>query len=399
MVDGGRERSSASGLVAIESRPDRLKVQWSDRFRSSYHAIWLRDNCRCEQCGIPETGRRKLRLSDLDLGVTVAKAIITPDDRLTIMWSDGHKGSFSGAWLRANSYDETDRRARRFKPRIWDDSVRRHPPVMDFSAIYTDDRHFLEMLVAVRDLGLCFLHGAPAEAGTLERFATRIGPIQESNFGRILDLLVDNSKQSIANRTVSLKPHTDEPYRASPPGLLMFHCIEADANGGGASMFVDGFEIAELLRTEDPEGFDALARNPQRFRRHFAGDVDLIAEFPLISVDEFGNLVGLRINDRVAGPLAIPESEVPKFYRGLKKLLVLSENENKMLVRTLQPGDIAIFDNHRILHGRTELAVRGRRWLQSVQVERGDFHSALRIYADKLEIARDAAPLLRGSYG
>jgi gamma-butyrobetaine dioxygenase len=399
MVDGGRDRSRASVLVAIESRPDRLEIEWSDRFRSSYHAIWLRDNCRCEDCGVPETGRRKLRLTGLDLDVTVTEAIITPDDRLTILWADGHKGSFGGAWLRANTYDEAARRARCFKPRIWDDGLRQHPPVMDFAAVYTDDHHFLEMLVAVRDLGLCFLRGAPIEAGPLERFASKIGPIQESNFGRVLDLLVDNSKQSVANRTVSLKPHTDEPYRASPPGLLMFHCIEADATGGGASMFVDGFEIAEILRIADPEGFDALSRNSQCFRRHFAGDVDLIAEFPVISVDDFGNLVGLRINDRVAGPLAIPESEMPKFYRGLKRLLALSEDENKMLVRMLQPGDIAIFDNHRILHGRTELAVKGRRWLQTVQVERGDFHSALRIYADKLELARDAAPLLRGSYG
>src|SRR5579864_5930010 len=99
MVEGGRERSSASVLVAIDSRADRLEIEWSDRFRSSFHAIWLRDNCRCADCGVPETGRRKLRLTALDLDVTVTEAIITPDDRLTILWSDGHKGNFGGAWL------------------------------------------------------------------------------------------------------------------------------------------------------------------------------------------------------------------------------------------------------------------------------------------------------------
>ena len=66
--------------------------------------------------------------------------------------------------------------------------------------------------------------------------------------------------------------------------------------------------------------------------------------------------------------------------------------------RTLQPGDIAIFDNHRVLHGRTDLTVDGKRWLQWVQIERGDFHSSLRILADRLGLARDARPLMRGAY-
>jgi len=66
---------------------------------------------------------------------------------------------------------------------------------------------------------------------------------------------------------------------------------------------------------------------------------------------------------------------------------------------TLQPGDIAVFDNHRVLHGRTDLTVDGKRWLQWVQIERGDFHSKLRILADKLAQSRDDNPLLKGAYG
>jgi len=65
---------------------------------------------------------------------------------------------------------------------------------------------------------------------------------------------------------------------------------------------------------------------------------------------------------------------------------------------TLQPGDIAIFDNHRILHGRSDLTINGQRWLQWIQIERGDFHSSLRIIADRLGLVRDANPLLRGAY-
>ena len=66
---------------------------------------------------------------------------------------------------------------------------------------------------------------------------------------------------------------------------------------------------------------------------------------------------------------------------------------------TLKPGDIAIFNNHRVLHGRTDLTVDGQRWLQWAQIERGDFHSSLRILADRLGLTRDARPLMRGAYG
>jgi len=180
---------------------------------------------------------------------------------------------------------------------------------------------------------------------------------------------------------------------------MLFHCIQTDVTGGGSSIFLDGFEIAETLRTEDPEGFTSLTRNRQAFRRHFSDDVDLIAEFPVISLDEFDNICGVRINDRVAAPLSIPSGEIPVYYRGLRRLLELAEDSERMIRRSLQPGDIALFDNHRVLHGRTTLTVHGRRWLQWAQVERGDFHSTLRITADRLQIHRDALPLLRGAYG
>ena len=196
----------------------------------------------------------------------------------------------------------------------------------------------------------------------------------------------------------ALKVHSDEPYRASPPGILLFHCIKTDLEGIGSSTFLDSFEIAERVREQDPDGFAALSSNPQPFRRHFDGDVDIITEAPVISVDEFGNVMGTRINDRVGAPLSIPAEQVPAWYRGFQRLLELAEDEQRILMRTLRPGDIAIFDNHRILHGRTRLNMSGERWLQWVQVNRGDFYSRLRIQADKMGLDRGATALLRGSY-
>lgn len=83
---------------------------------------------------------------------------------------------------------------------------------------------------------------------------------------------------------------------------------------------------------------------------------------------------------------------------GLHRLLTLAEDKTLELRRQLRPGDIAVFDNHRILQDRTELNMKNRRFLQWVQVERGDFHSTTRIQADRLQKPRDSNALLRGAY-
>jgi gamma-butyrobetaine dioxygenase len=367
-MDGPGSRRAA--LARFERSQGKLEVVWDDGARSTFHDIWLRDNCRCADCGEPEIGRRTLRLTDIPMDISVSDAAIDADGGLAIRWSDGHESRFASEWLRAHAYDVEARSRRAFVPPLWADDTRANPPSMAFGEVRDDEAAFLRMLMHVRDSGLCFLRGAPGEPGTVEPLARRIGPLQESNFGRVQDVLVDPSRRSVAQSTIALKPHTDEPYRASPPGVLIFHCVETDVTGAGSSLFMDGFEIAETLRREDPVGFAALTRNKQPFRRH-----------------------------RVAAPLSIAAEDVAAYYRGLRRLLELAEDPDRMIRLTLRPGDVALFDNHRVLHGRTAITTKGRRWLQWLQIERGDFHSALRVTADRLQRTRDAAPLLRGAYG
>lgn len=387
-----------SDLISAGFENGLVEVCWDDGRRSAFHPIWLRDNCRCDQCGDASIGYRKLRLTEIDFDC-FPQTIETTENEMQLRWNDGHHSTYAAAWLRAHAYDDELRASRAFKPKLWDQAFRDHPPLFDYTEIDGDDAALLRALQQVRDFGLCLIRNAPAKAGIVEALALRFGYPQESNFGRVQDLLFDPGKRSIANDVKALKPHTDEPYRASPPGLLLFHCIANDQSGAGSSLFMDGFEIAESLRRHDPEGFAALCAFNQPYRRYFDDDVDLIAEFPILSIDEFGNLRGIRLNDRVAAPLSIPAQQVETYYRGLRHLLQLAENDSLMLKKTLDPGDIAIFDNHRILHGRSDLTINGQRWLQWVQIERGDFHSSLRILADRLGVARDANPLLTGAYG
>ena len=390
--------SNQSQISSVHFYKGLVQLDWGDGCCSDFHPIWLRDNCRCAECGDPAIGYRALRLTSLDLDCK-PDSVDIDNLNLSITWQGGHKSFFTAEWLREHDYNDEARKSRAFKPALWNDDFRRNPPTYDYADIIGSDTQHLEVLRQVRDHGLCLIRNSPAEPGIVEPLARYFGVPQESNFGLVQDLVFDPDGRSIANDVKALKPHTDEPYRASPPGLLLFHCIANDQTGAGSSTFLDGFEIAERLRAHDAEGFSALCDYSQPFRRYFSGDVDLIAEFPILSVDEFDNLCGIRINDRVAAPLSIPPRQMAVYYRALRYLLQQSEDKTLALNLTLQPGDIAIFDNHRVLHGRTDLTIDGKRWMQWIQIERGDFHSNLRILADKHGLPRDLNPLLKGAYG
>lgn len=374
-----------------------VRISWADGAVSHFHYVWLRDNCLCESCGDPAVGRKMLRITSIPEDVQPSE-ISFDTHSLKITWAQtGHHSDYQGHWLREHAYEEQSRRERRFRPKLWDRRYLASPPELTHDQVVGSDVGLHTLLETVRDFGLCFVRDVPPEVGELEAFASRIGPIQESNFGRILDLVIDPSKKSIANSNKPLVVHTDEPYRASPPGILMFHCFETCSSGGGQSTFVDGFKIAEILRDEDAQGFEVLTKRRQAFRRNFVGDVDLQSEFPVISVDEFGSIVGVRVNDRVAAPLSIEHRDVPTFYRAYRRLLQLLDDPQYTISRTLQPGDLAVFDNHRILHGRTGMEIKSRRRLRWCQVERGDFFSALRITGRKIG-KEHATRMLRGAY-
>ena len=118
----------------------------------------------------------------------------------------------------------------------------------------------------------------------------------------------------------------------------------------------------------------------------------------MISVDAFDNVCGIRINDRVAAPVSVPADQVEDYYRGMQTLLRLSEDSQRMIFLTLKPGDVVVFDNHRILHGRTKISMNTRRWLQWLQINRGDFYSAIKILSDRLGLDRSELPQIRGAY-
>jgi gamma-butyrobetaine dioxygenase len=93
------------------------------------------------------------------------------------------------------------------------------------------------------------------------------------------------------------------------------------------------------------------------------------ARAPVIETDVEGLVSGVRVNHRAlrAPPLAKAEA----WYEAYLDFYARLHASGARLERRLVPGDLVIFDNRRVLHGRSAYGgAIGERWLQGCYAER-----------------------------
>jgi gamma-butyrobetaine dioxygenase len=287
---------------------------------------------------------------------------------------------------------------RRLRPRLWDAGLTDRLPQVDAAAARDDDATLYNALASLRDFGIVRLTDAPSDAEATAAIAERFGPIRTTSYGKLQDL-ISTPDPKVAGQTARAQvPHTDEPFRYGPPGVIFFHCVEAGADGGGTSLMVDGFQVAERLRTEHPDAYELLSREPLPFHREHAGEVSFQAEGRAICLDRAGRVTGLRFNDRCLAPPELPRERADALLDALARLVEQVRDPANQVRIHLQPGDVLAFDNHRVLHGRTEFDPnRARRHLRSCHVDRDAVHSAARVLASRFDPAMADLVLPQGA--
>jgi gamma-butyrobetaine dioxygenase len=174
-------------------------------------------------------------------------------------------------------------------------------------------------------------------------------------------------------------PHVDLPNYTRPPDYQFLYCVHNDAQGG-ESTFVDGFKIAEVLRTTEPEHFEILTSTLVSFR--FQDDeYDIRYRSPMIVRDANGKVIEVRVNDWIRDTTPdVPLAEEKAFYAAYRSLLEKVEDPGYQLRVKLAAGQMVAFDNRRVLHGREAFdPSTGRRFLQGLYVERDFVRSRLRV--------------------
>lgn len=384
----------------IESRPrsatlagSDVVVTWQDGTASRFDFWWLIDNSPMPEHVNRDTREPTLDLSTLPDDFHATAAEVDAAGAVCVTWSHGVAPSrYHPGWLAAHDYDgggfDADDRP---TPVTWDAATMAGPPSFDGAAILEDDATLRAWLTAVAVYGFGRLRGVPTTPGTVDAVARRIGTVRETNFGRVFDVRSKVDPDSNAYTALELTPHVDLPTREYQPGLQILHCLENTASGGEAVM-VDGFRLAGHLAEHEPETYRILTTERFTFQnRSKTSDYRWLS--PVIVPDAAtGAPVEVRIAGFLRGPMSLPAARMGPAYRALRRIFALSRDPRFRIRYGYRPGDLVLFDNRRLLHGRAAFdPTAGARWLQGIYLERDELHSRLRILGRQARLQAAAA--------
>jgi gamma-butyrobetaine dioxygenase len=352
-----------------------LTVTWADGQVSRHALIWTRDN---DPAGFhPHTGEREFDLLSVPEAPQLSEAGCEAET-LRLLWQDGHETRLPTGWLRARADEQGLRTIAPVAPESWDASFAGRIPRHDHAAVLQDDgalRAWLEDLVRY---GLAIVSEVPPECGALEAVCRRIAHLRETNFGVIFDVRSVPRPNNQAYTADALPFHTDLPNQETPPGFQFLHTLENDAEGG-ESTFADASRIAEDLAARDPEAYRLLRDVAIPFRFHDA-DWDIRYRRPVIREDAMGRPVEINYNAHIADSFDLDPDETLAYYRAYRAFMAATRETGYAIRMKTKPGDLAAFNNRRILHGRTAFDPNtGRRHLRGCYVDWSDLMSRLRV--------------------
>jgi gamma-butyrobetaine dioxygenase len=341
-----------------------------------FHYLWLRDNCQCNQCK-HGSGQRLHETWQLDTNVSVLSSE-ADEGGLKVQWdtADQHQSFYPSAFLMANCYDNIAAVAR--QEQLWGSGLQMAS--YDYDQVLADDAVKLAWLDDVVKFGIGKLHNVPTRPGTILKVVDQFGFVRNTNYGDLFEVVSVEKAQNLAFTPLPLSLHTDNPYRNPVPTLQLLHCL-VKAEIGGVTALADGFKAAEVLQNEHQKAFELLSTYKVKFR--FASD-DAILEHSgcMIDTDKQGQVEAVRINNRSCAPINVPFEVMADYYAAYQLFVSILHSEECKYTTTLQSGELIVFDNQRVLHGREVQAV-GARHLQGCYADRDGLRSTAASLATK----------------
>jgi gamma-butyrobetaine dioxygenase len=379
-VAGDRD---SQGLTSASFAGELVLLRFGDGRSAELHPLALRDACGCVLCRHPVSGQRLFETRDVVPGARV-ESVTVRGNSLQIDWIDGHRSSFTEGWLG----DEIDAAARssrpRREPKLWGSELTELLPTVSYDEVVASSAALAPLLAAVADYGFALLSGAPVKEGAVAAVAELFSHVRTTNYGRVFDVSVRVDATNLADTPIPLSLHTDNPYRVPAPTLQLLQCLSTSVSGG-ETIPVDGFRAALLLAERSPEHLSELARRPIRFA-YLDATAELSADVPVIELDTTGFPSAVRVNNRSKGvPAGMPDA-VEAWYEAYFAFLSLLGDRDAQVVFRLEPGDVLVFDNLRVLRARTAFSGEGARRLQGCYADRDGLLSTLAV------LERAAAP-------
>lgn len=368
-------------ISAMEVAPTALTVTWADGVTGTFNRFWLRENEVTAGVVNPVTRERDVQIEDLPEDLGLVRAEMADGGAVAITWApDGHVSRYDIGWLRSTAEGRWHPAAVLPARVPWVTADTPEPPTFDGAQILSDDAVLRDWLEALYSRGFARLRGLPTAGGTVLRVAEQIGTVRASNFGYTFKVETKPNPDSNAYTSAGLGAHTDLASREVQPGLQLLHCRE-NGCAGGASTMVDGFAIAAHLRNSDADAFDALTSLNWVFsNRH--RDSDYRFSGPIVVLGATGEMAEIRFTAFLRAEPDMPASQVERAYRAVRLYGRLAADDRFVCRTPFAAGDLVIFDNRRILHGRDAFTQgSGNRRLEGCYLETDELLSRLRVLA------------------
>lgn len=369
--------------IRIEIEGTRVYATMAET-RTEIPPLWLRERAQDQAARDTATGQRFFNPHELPDDLAIASIDHSPAG-ITVHFTDGVSSIYDIAALCQDIEGHDMLPAAR--PWVAADGA---GPLFDWGLLNASDDHRLSCLRQFLVRGFVILGDTPTERESILTIGRCFGIVRETNFGRLFEVYTRPVRNDLAYTSVALSPHTDNPYRDPVPGIQLLHCLQ-NQTSGGLSTLVDSLAVCARLQAEDPEGFRLLTEVPVMFRFCDA-DTHLCDQHPLVATDGAGNPVGIHYSPRLDETPLLDTATMVAYHRARKRLGRLLADREFELRFLLAPGTLMMFDNNRILHGRTSYnPEEGLRHLQGCYIDRDGPRSLYRVLSARQTKKQNAA--------
>ena len=358
--------------MKVETKNNTVTFIYNDE-KIEVHPIWLRERVNNSEFLDKRTEQRLFDPSLLE-NIKIENAVIKKDV-LEISFNDGVKCKYEITKL-ISEFMDFENLSNTINPILWDGELKKYPTYV-FREGFFKSKEMFNLLKSFYEYGFVIIKDLPKENNFIVKFANSIGSIRPTNFGKYFNVKSLPRPNDLAYTSLPLSPHTDNPYRKPVPCIQLLHCIENEVSGGYSTL-VDGFKVANNLKDNDKNFFEILTKIKVKFR-FVDKNVVLENDGQLIELDENKNLKQIRFSTRLDYVPILKKNKLDLYYKARKKISDLYNSKKFRIEFKLNPGDLLMMDNHRLLHGRTDYdSSEGKRFLQGCYIDYDSSEGKLR---------------------
>ena len=274
---------------------------------------------------------------------------------MLITWPDGHTSQYSDQWLRDRAWQETET-----EKVLWgaEHRLRRH----QFGEIVAEEKAMQDWLEDLVKYGITIVENSPCKPESLKNLLEKVGSVRFTHYGLFWNVRTKSNPLHVAYTSATLGLHMDQPWYAYTPGVQFLHCIKQYQGAGGKNEFVDAFAVAEKMREHFPAEFELLSKTDVHFwdagvldndDAGLSGKFHKRNSFPTFQLDQQGKVKQVAFSNHSRSSQLCGDAELTKaLYGALKLFYSLCYQEELLVKYKLKNGDIAVFDNLRVMHGR-----------------------------------------------